>query len=144
MPIIIALASVFAVMIVLYLVLYYLGVLTINNKTAEKFIADGSHDGSYFHAVIKGCRGSIKKIIRFREGGEVTLKLDTELTFGKITVTLRDKSAAKDYTLTREPKDTYDKGESAVSFNALSGKPYALSLSFENADGEFWLYIKTA
>lgn len=142
MPIILALTAVFCVMVLLYVLLYYFGILTINNKTAVKFIADGSSDGRYFHAVIKGCKGSIKKIIRFKSEGEITVKLNTDLTFGKVSVSLKELKTKESLLITREPKHNYcAENNEAILFNKAK-VPYSLTLNFENCDGEFWLYIK--
>ena len=116
-------------------VLYYMGILTLNNKTAALFTMNGTYDFSIRHGKVKSCNGTVKQVLRFKDSDKRVVKLDSELVFGTLVINIKDFSGSVNISVG-------DGASKEEEFIPAVGKPYFLTYNYKNADGEFWFSIK--
>ena len=132
-----ALLAVFVLIAGLTALLYYMGLMTLNSKTAALFLINGKYDFSMIHGKIKSCNGTVKRVLRFKKDEPLTLKLESELVYGTLAINIKDFSGDCNVTVGAGSGDT-------AEFVPKVGKPYFLTFTYKNADGEFWFYIKNS
>ena len=131
----IAIAAAFLMIAGLTALLYYMGSLTLNNKSAKLFLMNGTYDYSFRHIKIKSCKGTIKQVLRFKDCEARTLKLDSELVYGSVVINIKDFSGKVNVSVGEGFGDT-------AEFTPELKKAYYITITFKNADGELWFTMK--
>ena len=96
---------------------------------------NGTYDFSIRHGKVKSCNGTVKQVLRFKDSDKRVVKLDNELVFGSLVINIKDFSGSVNISV----GDGVSKEE---EFVPIVGKPYFLTYTYKNADGEFWFSIK--
>lgn len=112
---------------ILFYLLYINGFLVIQSKRAIVYV--GSLRGN--RAKFVSCSGYTKRIIRFEESKTYHMVLNTELSRGRLSVTILDSEKNSLFTL--------DKDIQNGVIYAEKGKRYYLVVRFESATGNYTL-----
>lgn len=116
----------FIIGIAFYL-LYINGISAIQSKRAILYI--GSMSGN--RAKFVSCTGYTKRIIRFKENKTYSMVLNTELSAGKLSITILDSEKNPLFSLNKDIKN-------GVIY-AEKGKRYYLIVRFKSATGNYTL-----
>ena len=115
------------IMATVFYLLYINGYLVTNAKRALVYI--GSMGGK--KATFTSCTGYTKRIIKFKENGEVNFHFDLELTKGDVTMELLDESKQCILQL--------DHTKQHARIHIESKKRYYLIFRFKSASGRYLL-----
>ncbi len=110
-----------------FIFLYNMGYMVINNKSAVSYVGSMKGTGATFTS----CNGYIKRIVRFKEDKNITFFLHAELTKGDISVELLDSAKQKIMCLTRS--------DPSAVIDVAKNKRYYLVVNFKSATGRYSL-----
>lgn len=109
----------------LFVFLYNQGFMIVKSYSAVTFIGSAKGTGARFTS----CNGYLKRIIRFKEAGNQTFTLDTELSKGNIVVELLDSD--------KQTVMKLDCMNNCASVAVEKNKKYYLAINFISATGRY-------
>ena len=111
----------------IFAIAYDRGYMAVKSYSAVMFV--GSSKGN--SAKLTCCNGYLKRIVRFKEDGSYTYRLDTELSRGEVSVELMDPAKEKIMHL--------DRSKSSAAVMVEKRKKYYLIIRFRSATGRYAL-----
>lgn len=116
-----------AAVIVMYL-LYDNGYMVVKSKTALTFIGSGVGKQSHFDCHFTGCTGYAGRVLRVKESGTYTVKLDAKLSKGEVKFLLLDRAKTPLLVLTPE------RNQGGIYLE--QGRRYHIRMEFAHATGD--------
>lgn len=108
--------------------LYEMGYIPFSSKAATIYV--DLHRGKQVR--FKNCNGTVRRMIRLRNGGTYAFRLDSEVAAGTVTISLT-KRGAKDAVL------VLDASTPSGTITADEGSRYCMHVRFANATGSYRL-----
>ena len=121
------LIMIIAAILMLY-ALYELGYIPFASKSATIYV--DLHRGKLVR--FKNCNGTVRRMIRLRNGGTYAFRLDSEVAAGTVTISLT-KRGVKDAVL------VLDSSTPSGIITAYAGSRYCMHVRFANATGSYRL-----